>query len=234
MFSFSFCYIFFPFLCFVLDFLLVCFPFCLFLFCFCLSCLYSGPWSWLNAVKVKFSFSIRKGCSRPSFMENAQPIKLQCNRENRTVRKVGKQYNSSQFVVVVCLRFQFLKGGKVEKDDFFFHYEVVNFWFSSPTVFMAFHACVWVCMCVWCVCVLGPKVAAYFAALRPQLFVQLYLSVREFCNAKSKQPFFVSFFFLFFFCSLGLVVIWFLMKTKTVNNTKVKLLVTQDTNNNCA
>lgn len=152
-FCFCFCYIFFPFLCFVLDFLFVCFPFCLFLFCFCLSCLYSGPWSWLNAVKVKFSFSIRKGCSRPSFMENAQPIKLQCNRENRTVRKVGKQYNSSQFVVVVvCLRFQFLKGGKVEKDDFFF-----SLWIRQFLILVAngFHGipCMRVCMCV-SVCVM--------------------------------------------------------------------------------
>lgn len=117
-FSFSFCFLFpFPFSLFCSWFVFVCFPFCLFLFCFCfcLSCLYSGPWSRLNAVKVKFSFSIlfQIGCSRLSCVENAQPIKLQCNWENRTVRKVGKQYNSSQFVVVVvCLRFQFVKGGK--------------------------------------------------------------------------------------------------------------------------
>lgn len=154
MFSFCFCFIFFLFLCLVLYFLFVCFPFCFFLFCFCLSCLYSGPWSWLNAVKVKFSFSIRKGCSRLSLMENAQPIKLQCNWENRTVRKVGKQYNSSQFVVVVvCLRFQFLKGGKSKRCKKWFFFFIMNRQFVI-LVANGFHGipCMRVCVCVCLMC----------------------------------------------------------------------------------
>lgn len=165
-FSLSFCFCFlFPFSLFCSWFCFVCFPFfflCFFLFCFCLSCLYSGPWSWLNAVKVKFSFSIGIGCSRLSCVWRMRNL-LNFNATER-IEQFEKSVNNiiHHSLLLLLFFFLFVLGFGLWKGEsrkrckkwviFFCFYEFVNLWFSSPTVFMAFHACVCMCVCDVSVC----------------------------------------------------------------------------------